>query len=396
MLKLNTNCSVCNDKTNTINDENQKAFDDLVYKKDSELTIDINSDDVSITINSGKPIKFKKGNELGSGSFGSVFKLTSAEPEESPYHNIAAALKIEKNEVATEQEISEFLLENDCNTLKVKYIKTDKNEKNTRYNLHYYIMELANGDLTNLYSFYSENCGNSIDDNSDHKYTSETVKLYRDIVEEIRKQVACLLLKSNYKYVYNDLKFENILFSCSKDNTNIKVMLGDLGSTYVYGKYGFVHTYMPIEYYHKFKENKKYTETETEEEKKQKKLSWLIGILLLNFSDKDYCEIYKSEKLDEDDGYVNYIIKKSDNLILPTITRIFGEGFSSYLNINPRERTDIFKELPEISVKSEITPVNSKSSMKFSKKKSISSIKQKKQSKKNLRIRKNVNTQRNL
>ena len=347
MLKLNTDCSVCKDKTNTINDKNQKAFDNLVYKKNSKLTIDINDDDVSITINSNKPIKFKKESELGSGVLGTVFKLTSAEPEGSPYHNIAAALKIEMNKVATEQEISEFLLENDCNTLKVKYIETDKNQNN----LHYYIMELANGDLTNLKYFYKEHCGNT-----PGVYTLETLKLYRDIVEEIRKQVACLLLKSNYQYVYNDLKFGNILFSCSKDNTNIKVMLGDLGSAY--NKDEVFFTYLPIEYFDK--EFKKFINRNNDEKKKS--LSWLIGILFCLYGDitKNLLP-YKNSKTLEDAKYYN-------KLLINEINSIFGEEFSAYLNINPKKRPDIFKELPDIKMqksRNQIIPKTNKKKVNF-------------------------------
>ena len=93
-----------------------------------------------------------------------------------------------------EREISQLLRNSSCNLLKVKYIGNKPNEYN------YYLMELANGNLTHLPLFYNIKEKNI-----------KTLNFYRNIVEEIRKQVVCLLEKSKYEYVYTDIKLENIL-----------------------------------------------------------------------------------------------------------------------------------------------------------------------------------------
>ena len=57
-----------------------------------------------------------------------------------------------------------------------------------------------------------------------------SIKEKLEITEEIRKQIVCIFSYNN-KFVYSDIKMENILYKCDINNKNKqRFMIGDLGS----------------------------------------------------------------------------------------------------------------------------------------------------------------------
>ena len=320
------NCDICKDYQK-IDTNKQKMFEDYIFDKTFNLenitVMMINNNSLIIQINKDNNIyEFEIIKEIAEGTFGKIYKLYCEE------FNVVLALKVEKAAdddkiKPIEEDISKFLIENSCNLLKVKYI--GKNSS-----LHLYLMELANGDLNHLKIFYKQNCR--------EKNNYKTLKFYRDIAEEIRKQMVCLLLNSGYQYVYTDIKLDNILYRCINKNT-IRIFLGDLGSAVPDEDHNeYAATFPPWEY----RNNKGILEFDINKQKKQT-LSWMIGIILLSFVyNDDIYKNYNSSNL--------YMLNESkhNRIITRYISNIYGEIFSAYLNVNPEKRPDIFKPLPPI------------------------------------------------
>ena len=323
------NCDICKDDQN-INGNNQKILEDYIFDKTFNLkNKKVIIDNSLIKINMDDNIyKFKIINHIAEGSFGKIYKLYCEE------FNVVLALKVERESQddkiePLEKDISEFLIENSCNLLKVKYIGKKKMEESE---INLYLMELANGDLNHLKIFYKKHCI--------QKNLYETLKFYRDVAEEIRNQIVCLLKKSSYKYVYTDIKLENILYRCiqEKNKNKIRIFLGDLGSAVPDEDNEYTATYPPWEYrnnktqgFLNFKNSKQ----------KENTLSWMIGIILLSFVYDDinifvYDELDKLTELEHNDIITLYI------------SNIYGEIFFDYLNVNPDQRPDINIPLPLI------------------------------------------------
>jgi serine/threonine protein kinase len=300
-----------------VDDVNQLRFDSFIYTQNFKTTI--HNKNVIIHISDQINIILNITEKIGEGMFSNIYKLVDSK------NKIVAALKVEKLENPIEHEISELLNKNKCNLLKVKYI--GKHNFN-QYIYNCYIMELANGDLNKLSNFYM--------DNIDKK---QTLQFFRDIVEELRIQLLCLLEISNYKYVYTDVKLNNILYMCKMPQQYIKIFLGDLGSAVPDGNGAYIASFPPWEYKDNTEKGVLNLTTNTE---KEKTLSWLIGILLLSFVSKDNVIDYYYANLDKMDSDIHR--KKVKHFIIQT----YGPQFAYYLSLNPKIREDIKNPLPNI------------------------------------------------
>jgi hypothetical protein len=312
-----------------INSKRQELFENFIFDSSFKLGYDnIKSLNIEllhpkggleITIDSVFYLKFYITKKLGSGANGTVYKLYCNT------YKIVLALKVEKiqsNVEPLEKNITDSLIKKSCKTLKSKYIGQFEIIGKMS---NCYLMELADGDLSYLKSVYKND--------SDIK----TLIFFRNIIEEIRLQLVCLLNKDIKNiYVYTDVKLENILYRYITEKNTIRIFLGDLGSAVGDNNEYYIASYPPFEY----KNNKGCFKLITLEEKKST-LSWMIGILLLLFIDNDNNNSYyfytKIQKLSEE---------KHDIIVKKYISDKYGKQFSDYLNINPKNRPDIENQLP--------------------------------------------------
>ena len=324
----NFSCNFCINQQ--IDTRNQALLDNIIFnsiKKELEFKFDDDDNDkkLKIKIDHKKEYTFTiLKNSIGKGTAGEIYQLYNSD------YKVAYALKIEQN--PTEIEISEFLDDKYCNLLKVKYIGYNYARPN-------YLMELADGDLNTLadklHSFIKNN----------KNLIQQSRAFFRDVAEEIRKQMVCLLVKSEYKYVYVDIKLENILYKCikgeNKGENKVKIFLGDLGSA-VSSKIKpnfYTHTFKPFEY-----KTNTYFRLYTNDQKEQI-LSWMIGIILLSFINSNYAYDNLSATAIDEDNIKYETIKENVYLML---SENYGDQFVSYLDSNPTKRPSIFKPLPEI------------------------------------------------
>ena len=306
-----------------IDEQNQIKFD-TIYNKNVNININITTIDKNIIIKNiddlGE-VNFTIEKHIGYGTFSNVYKVIDTNL------NIVAGLKVEKliEPDISEKDISELLNQSSCNLLKVKYIGK------TTSKLNVYLMELADGDLRNLPVFYIDNPEN----------TKITLNFYRNIVEEIRKQMVFLLKKSDYKYVYTDIKLANILYKCINENT-IRIFLGDLGSAVPIQDNYYIATYPPWEYINsEEKSQEKGVLKLSNQQDKEYTISWMLGILLLSFvypniTSYAYCNLHDID------------IYTHNKIVKHFINKLYGPSFVYYLNANKQIRTNIYNPLPDI------------------------------------------------
>ena len=207
-------------------------------------------------------------------------------------------------------------------------------------------------------TFY-KNCNHNQIDQID-----QTLTFYRDVAEEIRKQIVCLLENSKYKneysnksengkyrYVYTDINLENIFYRCiqnEKNENTIRIFLGDLRSadpeavnSYInnnnrYNKY----TFLPFEYSYSQSSDIYFGLTFKSDQSKKLFLSWMIGILLLSFIDGNI-NIYRKN--------INQVTDEDHNKNYKKLEKTYGKKLAEYLNSDPEKRPDINSSLPEIN-----------------------------------------------
>ena len=312
-------CIVCQKNKDIIDEKQQNLLEEYIFNSDNpDITVNKNI----IGINKNKyTFVINKKNVISKGAFGTIFKLYDKK------YNVALALKLEHDKPKSGQEplekkISEFLNDKSCNVLKVKYIGEFKS-------LPIYLMELANGDLHKLKAFYEKCKG------------VKTLMFYRNIAEEIRIQMVCLLKKSNYEYVYTDIKLANILYRCIPEKNIIRILLGDLGSASpiinrnINKKY-YIATYPPWEH----REDNGYVYFDRNSKKnKEYTLSWMIGIILLSFIDTSLLNFLAFDNLSKNKKY---------GIILKKMETVYGKEFSLYLHPDPTKRLSIHKSLSVI------------------------------------------------
>jgi hypothetical protein len=304
--KLIKGMKILCDKSMVINRKNQthlesivftrKFFDDFAYTKNAEV-IKINKYVFDIA----------RSEEIGSGTYSKVYKLYDEN------HKVKLALKIETNNYPSEKEISEKLMDYGCHTVREQFIGSKGSQ-------HYYLMNLAEGTLEDLKNRTSD--------------FSDDVKkvLYLTIVEEVRKQVHCLL---KLGYCYTDFKLENIFYDCPQnDKKKFKVYLGDLGSAIPNEHNNYVATYPPPDINDETDTKGIFTLSETD---KTHVLSWGIGILLFMLMDPDNAHdfIYNAPKLPQE----------LHNNIIERMNTFYGNFYGDYLNYSGVSRRSIIKPL---------------------------------------------------
>tara|TARA_B110000008_G_C16951116_1_gene556393 strand:- start:1261 stop:2220 length:960 start_codon:yes stop_codon:yes gene_type:complete len=178
-----------------------------------------NSDGVKAKL---RPVKL-----LGKGAYGMV--VLYRHPHGS------YAVKIEMNQ--SEQPVIQKLRGIDCGQINARIIGSVKLGKNSYY---FSILEIMDGPISrNMLLNFAKSRG--------IKGTSmeqRRVRAAAMIVEEVRRQVVCLL-KNNSSHVYTDMKMGNVLFRNVSGKVSIKV--GDLGSIVPvnYGDYAFTFPCLP-------------------------------------------------------------------------------------------------------------------------------------------------------
>ena len=162
---------------------------------------------------------------LGEGSYGKVLLFYDEETK------LKLSLKIEKNEIITEENISDILYKDGCNTVNVRLIHSENINEDEKKNI--YLMNPLEGDLDKLLKKIS-------------KIKNETVlkNIKLDIVREIQKQILCLF---KLGFVYTDLKLGNILYDCYSDGSKFNIYLGDLGSAVPDKEGDYLSSFPPIE-----------------------------------------------------------------------------------------------------------------------------------------------------
>ena len=209
--------------------------------------------------------KFYKNKTIGEGSFGIVSVFYSKK------HRVAFAVK--ETQEPDEVDVTQELLKHQCHVLRSRYLGEASlgADMPTTY---VFLMELADGDMTHLLE----------------KKAVMTPQTAVYIVEQLRQQMLCLLdMTSDHRYLYTDMKLENILYKCDHENdfSNIRVFLGDLGSAAPYfiarkRLYSYPSTFPPYAKGITISES----EFSTEQAKKYKEsvLSWNVGIALLSLT----------------------------------------------------------------------------------------------------------------
>ena len=271
-----------------LDSNNQQKLDKLIFETGidkSQVTQDFFTNTFSlikVAINEDYNFKAK---QIGSGSYGAVYRLYDKEK------NVAVAVKIVKHD--SPAMFNEELVSNiGCNVLRVKRL-TDL----------FFFMELASGSMIKFI-----------------QNVTLTIRKKLEIIDIIRKQILCLFDKSKGKYLYTDVKLDNILYKCTGVSNNFKIFLGDLGSAMKHENTDHIMTYKPAE----VKKNSNFVLDTFE--KKEKIISWNIGILLMEFVHENLDESvyeYEEDNLKFTAKY-RHIINKN-----------YGRGYGMYLVENP-------------------------------------------------------------
>ena len=182
----------------------------------------------------------------------------------------------------------------------------------------------------------------------------KTVVAVLCIVEEVRKQIVCLLESTNYEGVYTDLKAANVLFTQTRDG-DLEVKVGDLGSMTKNDDGEYISTY-PC-----FPSNGGVFRLDTREQK-EACLSWQLGVLLASLLGINIDDIYwepfevaadeelvynNSEPYDRLIRDINYIADQMIVKLETVMTQEQAERLGNLLNTSPSERTSILEPLSQ-------------------------------------------------
>ena len=286
----------------------------------------------------GVTYEFVNQTQLGEGQVGKVYLF------QDPVHHIAFALK--ESEDLDEAFIASALLEKHCNVLKSRYIGDVEKEywrasnRALEKQKYVFLQELADGDLKHLLM---------------NKKVLMPPKSALQVVEQLRRQMVCLYeLTPNRKFVYCDVKLENVFYKCESDFSNFRVFLGDLESAvpkYLENSdiYSYGVTYAPAE-----DTVIEATDVDTARGSMKKKalLSWSVGISLLfmtaffvpNFDQTLFYQQQYSPLVMEDLKERNMVVEHS--VIQNFLNECYGRtDLGYYLSDDPYERPDILQPL---------------------------------------------------
>ena len=273
---------------------------------------------------------FRSPKSLGKGGFGGIFEYRDFD------HGMDIVLKIEGGSYArllgnrrsepSEREISEALNRNGnkCNTIRTRYIES----RGARYRRdHYYIMEKYSGDTSELLKILKSEYSQK-----------ERIKIWLEVVETVRKQMACL---AKLGFYYTDLKPPNILYCKNPDGT-ISINLGDLGAA-VANKQGYEedHTHLsfwsPPEY---FEDSIRITQKDGTVNKKKGAavLLFLLGMLGLVITEDLDKNIFVTDILDDLSSEKKYKEGLNSYLDKTQLNSKQKGVFRKLLTLNPLER----------------------------------------------------------
>ena len=347
---FNIDYVVCNNKDIDYNKQNE--FYNYIFNDKQIYMKSFNNDKIieiydNKELTGDKSYKLQKIKQINEGMYSRVYLFKITEPKPLDGKNYYCAIKIAKEgHTIDETQIKNLTEINNCNVLKIKNVICIDNNKEIKDK--YLLMESAETDLFDLKNKLFNEYDIDIYDKNDIIYLRP---FFLNIVEEIRKQLVCLL---DAGYFYADIKIENILYSCpTNDLKKIKVYLGDLGSILYRNDHYYIITYKPPE----FRLNgEKAIQVKNDNDMKRKILSWYVGLLLLDiFTDESIEKTYLNDKITEFYGYkiqndekekeayqryINFLKNKIDNF--------YGiKGLSAYLEIDPNKRPDVRKPISE-------------------------------------------------
>ena len=238
----------------------------------------------------GRLYLFNVERKLGEGFTGKVYKMFDH------VNRVAFAIKDSRNE--SEMNISTFSTE--CKVVQSRPL-VDEDEafwemhpELNKVKTFPFIQALADGDLRQLLS-----TGAVLD--KDQIFS---------IVDAVREQMLCLYRESEERYVYTDMKLENVFYKCQVINhgsTALTVFLGDLSSAVPLtddkdeSMANFTTTFLPPEG-NLVSVNALQLDTNEARARKQGFLSWSLGILLLSLV------LFLSEESEEDKQQVNGLL----------------------------------------------------------------------------------------
>jgi hypothetical protein len=260
--KILINMTLC-DNTMKINRRNQNHLESIVFSRKFDDEFSTTDTFTTLTINKYK-FNVISSKQIGMGTYSKVYKLYDAA------NQVKLALKIENNTFPSEKEISQKLMDAGCHTVSERYIGSLDGE-------HYYLMNLAEGTLEDF------------KDRTMNLPLKERAALYLSVVEEVRKQVMCLL---DLGYVYSDFKLNNIFYDCPDDDgKSFNIYMGDLGSAIPNEENKHVATYPPPQINATLTGKDKGI-FEINERNKRDVISWGIGIVLFMLIDDNEAADY--------------------------------------------------------------------------------------------------------
>ena len=184
------------------------------------------------------------------------------------------------------------------------------------------------------------------------------------IVEEVRRQIVCLLKSTNYEGVYADLKAANVLFKQTVEN-QLEVKVGDLGSINpIYNfddlnigvhdlgvplRTGGIYTATAPCYPRNQQGN---TVTLTTDEQKEQCLAWQLGVLMAQLLGINVQQLYYGhDQLVSTVGVIQEQIIKKIQAALPENLQgiIIPAEYAAYLNLNPDKRPSVLYPLPKLT-----------------------------------------------
>lgn len=258
-----------------------------------------------------KKSKFLK--VLGRGGYGIVYEMTTESGE---------LFALKQTTDTNEMLMIEYLQKNNinCNKIGCKYIYTEKLYNNE---FHYLAYSLANGNLETIIKDLN-------------------IKIRFNILIEIAELVGCLEEKNLY---YTDLKFSNILYSCSKHDNTFDIFLGDIGSIVHSNSIVSANTYPPID-------------TTDHVEAKTSILVWQLNVLLIQIFTMNYIKGWdnllfyykemKKHKITDIRKFVSEVYKKfklKKYIVSPEIIDFIENVLLNYNKISLETYIDELKSL---------------------------------------------------
>ena len=169
---------------------------------------------VYFTRTDGESVRLTPTATLGAGGYGRVVRYNSDEAGAPDY-----AMKIEQGDVAdSEHGVIQALSDTRCGQIGARVVGTLRPPGGDQ---HYSLLEEMTSEVfPELVPIYRAAKG-----------LGSNALAAAHIVEEVRKQVVCLLnSRADHRYVYTDMKMANVMFRRDPGTGDVTIKVGDLGS----------------------------------------------------------------------------------------------------------------------------------------------------------------------